>query len=117
MNQMVPTTSPNCTLCGGQEVESHLHAFFKCRYNREAGQFLIDLVRVYDRGITEEKAIKFQVVTDALYETPTSLMLYCGLNFIWNQRHTKKTTSQFSTRAELELHIRVCQELKKLTKN
>ena len=115
MNQMVPTTSPNCTLCGGQEVESILHAFFQCRYNREAGQFLIDLVRVYDHGITEEKAIRFQVGTDALYETPTSLMLYCGLNLIWNQRHAKKTTSLFSTRAELELLI-VCLRKSRLGK-
>ena len=31
-----------------------IHVFFHCRFNREAGQFLIDLVKVYDHGITEE---------------------------------------------------------------
>jgi hypothetical protein len=105
LNQMVPATSPVCLLCAQQQQESILHMFFGCEYNSEAGKFLINLVKVYDPSITEEKAVRFQIQFDALYELPATLMLYSGLFSIWNNRLSKKRTSIFSTRAELELLI------------
>ena len=105
LNQMVPATSPVCLLCAQQQQESILHMFFGCEYNSEAGKFLINLVKVYDPSITEEKAVRFQIQSDALYELPATLMLYSGLFSIWNNRLSKKRTSIFSTRAELELLI------------
>ena len=105
LNQMVPATSPVCSLCTAQQQESTLHAFFLCDYNSEAGQFLMKLIRVYDSTITEEKALCFQIQTDALYELPSTLMLYCGLYLIWRNRQNKKRTSLISTRANLEIVI------------
>ena len=88
-----------------QQQESILHVFFGCDFNSEAGKFLIKLVKVYDPSITEEKAVRFQIQTDALYELSSTLMLYSGLFLFWNNRLSKKRTSIFSTRAELGLLV------------
>ena len=100
---MVPGTSSICGLCTRLEQESVQHAFFRCDLNSEAGNFLINLAKVFDPSITEERTVRFQIRTDALYELPTALMLYCGLELIWKNRLSKKRSSSFSTRAELEL--------------
>ena len=90
LNQGVPVTSPICALCTQQEQELILHFFVRCDFNSEAGSFLINLAKVFDPSISEEKTVWFQIKTDALYELPTALMLYCGLELIWKNRLSKK---------------------------
>ena len=105
LSQMLPATSPNCTLCSTQQPESVIHALFICEHNKTAAQFLLNLVKVYDSSITQEKAVRFQVNTDSLYQLPATLILYTGLEFIWKNRLQKKKTSVFNTRSEMELLI------------
>ena len=38
LSQILPATSPICTLCRTQEPETVLHALFNCEKNREAAQ-------------------------------------------------------------------------------
>ena len=102
MSQMLPATSPNCPLCTTEQPETITHALFGCAKNREAGQFLLQLSKVYDPSLTPEKAVRCQLKTDSLYELPTTLMLYTGLELIWNNRQQKKSTSLYFTRAEIE---------------
>ena len=102
LSRLLPTTSSNCTLCTTQQPESIQHAIFECSKNKEAAQFLLELTKVYDSSITQEKAARLQIQTDALYELPTTILLLTGLEFIWNNRLQKKATSLYNTRAELE---------------
>ena len=102
ISQILPASSPACILCRTQEPESILHAFFNCELNRDASLYLLSLTRVYDHSITMEKISKLQVVTDILYELPTTLILCTGLELIWRNRHARKSTRLYDIRAELE---------------
>ena len=105
LNQLLPTSSPSCVLCTSQQSESVLHALFDCDKNREAAQYLLHLVKIYDASCTELKAIRLNIHTDALYELPTILMLSTGLEFIWTNRSQKKSTNLFMIRTEMELLV------------
>ena len=70
--------------------------------NRDASLHLLNLTKVYDNSITQEKITKLQIVTDALYELPTTLVLCTGLELIWRNRHDRKSTRLYDIRAELE---------------
>ena len=103
--QLLPTTSPSCGLCTSQQSESVLHALFECDKNREAAQYLVLLVKIYDASCTPQKALRLNFHTDALYELPTILMLSTGLEYIWTNRSQKKSTNLFMIRTELELLV------------
>ena len=105
LNQLLPTTSPSCGLCTSQQSESLLHALFDCDKNREAAQYLLHLVRVYDASCTPQKALRLNIHTDTLYELPTILMLSTGLEFIWTNRSQKKSTNLSMIRTEMELLV------------
>ena len=102
ISQILPASSPVCTLCGTQEPESIMHAIFNCVLNRNAALYLLSLTRVYDHSITQDNITKLQIVTDVLYELPTILVLCTGLELIWRNRHDRKSTRLYDIRAELE---------------
>ena len=62
------------------------HALLQCVKNSRAAQFLLDLVRIYDSSVTEDKVLKFQIHTDPLYEQQAAVILYTGLSLIWKNR-------------------------------
>ena len=105
LSQLLPNTSPNCCLCKDQQPESLQHAFFRCQSNREAAQYLLHLTQVYDHSISEDKVLKINISSDQIYELPTTLVLYTGLELIWRKRQEKKSTNLYETRAELECLI------------
>ena len=105
ISQILPNSSPICTLCRADEPESVLHAIFNCEQNRRAAGYLLDLTRIYDNTITQEKIMKLEIVTDALYELPTMAVLCSGLNLIWRNRKERKVTRLYDIRAELECII------------
>ena len=88
-SQLLPASSPTCTLCQAQLPDSLLHTFFDCEKNREASQYLLHLTRVYDSRVSCERVIKLQINTEVLYEVPTILLLCTGLNLIWRNRQQK----------------------------
>ena len=102
LSQILPSTSPSCSLCNAQQPESIIHAFFDCNRNSEAAEFLLHLTRIYDSSITPEKVTKLQITSEALYELPTLLVLCSGLELIWRNRLDKKSTRLYDIRAELE---------------
>ena len=105
LSQLLPTTSPICTLCKDLQPESLNHAFFQCQVNLQAGKYLLHLTGVYDHDITEDRVFKFNITTDPIYELSATLVLYTGLELIWRKRQEKKSTSLYETRAELECLI------------
>ena len=58
VRQILPNSSPSCTLCRASQPESILHALFSCDFNREADRHLLDLTRIYDNSITQEKMVQ-----------------------------------------------------------
>ena len=70
LSQLLPSNSPQCVLCRDIQNDSLLHAFFQCENNKEAAQFLLHLIRVYDPTISENKALQLSISTDLLYELP-----------------------------------------------
>ena len=67
-----------CPFCPDQEVETLSHRFFGCESTKHAAAFLLDMVRTYEQSITEEKCLLFNLITDALYELHTILVLEQG---------------------------------------
>ena len=105
LSLLIPTTSSTCSLCTAQQTESLLHSFFECDRNRDAGQYLLQLTRIYDSSATKTSVTKLQITTEALYELPTLLVLCTGLDLIWRNRLEKKSTRLYDIRAELECLI------------
>ena len=102
LSQILLNSSPTCSLCRTEQPESILHAIFFCNMNRDAAMYLLNLTRIYDNSITQEKMIRIQINCEALYELPTTLALCSGLELIWRNRHDRKSTRLYDIRAELE---------------
>lgn len=103
LNQLLPNTNPECSLCHSQQAETPLHALFLCQFNSQAATALLNLTRPYAANISAEKALLFDVaVVDTIYELPTMLVLATGMHFIWKNRCNKKRTELYHIRSELE---------------
>ena len=103
LNQLLPNNRSDCTMCRSGQPETILHALFECESNKEAEEALITLTRPYDSNFTAEKALLLYLsICDTIYELPTILVLSTGLNFIWQNRVSKKSTALYQIRAELE---------------
>ena len=83
LSQILPNSSPTCSLCRTDQPESILHAIFFCKLNRDAAMYLL-------------------INCEALYELPTTLAHCSGLELIWRNRHDRKFTRLYDIRAELE---------------
>ena len=106
LSQILPNNSPNCSQYDLNLPESLLHGLFYCDRNRQAAQALLALTRPYDSSISPERAVTLNIVTsDTLYELPVMLVLCTGMNFIWENRMKKKSTSIFQIRSEIECLI------------
>ena len=105
LSHILRNTNPLCTMCTSQEPETLMHCFFQCDKNKQAGEALLELTRVYDKNITKERALLLNINTDPLYELPSTLTLCTGLEFIWRSRQDKKAATLYKTRAEIECLI------------
>ena len=113
ISQLLPNALPACNLCRAQETESITHAMFQCEINREAALYLLAHTKIYDTTITQEKVLKLQIHTDALYELPTMVVLCSGLSLIWRNRQDKKATRLYDIRAEIECRIQTLRKSRK----
>ena len=99
-----PLTSPLCW-CNTGEQETYLHLLFKCSKNNLAADALLRVVQSYDPACTEEKSLRLELNPDETFLLPTASILSTGLNFIWENRKSRKSTSLFSIRSELETSV------------
>ena len=103
LNQFFPNNWSECSLCHSLDAESPLHALFRCERNWQAAEALLTLTRPYDRNISPEKALLFDLdICDPMYELPTILVLSTGLNIILQNWLTNKGTALYQIQAELE---------------
>ena len=106
LHHLTPQLSPLCPCNTGVE-ESYQHLFFQCQMNDEAGQALVRVISAYDRGVNESKALRLELQSDDPFLLSSAAILAVGLEFIWDNRRHKKTTSLFLMRTELETAISI----------
>ena len=98
--------SPLC-VCDSGEAETYKHLFFQCQMNRESGQSLLRCVQSYARDLNEERALRLEFTSDEPFLLASVSILATGLEFIWENRKLRKSTTLFTMRAELESSISI----------
>ena len=106
LHHLTPHVSPLCW-CNSGADESYLHLFFQCEKNAQAGQTLQRCITSYDRGLTQERALRLELVADDPFLLASTTILAIGLSFIWENRKLKKITPLYLMRAELETAISI----------
>ena len=64
-------------------------------------------ISAYDRGVNESKALRLELLADDPFLLSSAAILAIGLEFIWDSRRHKKTTSLFMMRTVLETAISI----------
>ena len=106
LHHLTPHVSPLCCCRSGAE-ELYLHLFFQCEKNSQAGQTLLRCITSYDRGLTQERALRLELVADDPFLLASTTILAIGLSFIWENRKLKKITPLYLMRAELATAISI----------
>ena len=106
INHLTPASSPLCW-CNTGEVETYQHLFYGCSKNYEAGQALLRSVQYYDRSLTGVKSLRVELGADEPFLLASISILSSGLELIWENRKSKKSTAMYSMGAELELSISI----------
>ena len=104
LNHLAWTTSPLCK-CGVGVSETYSHLFFKCVENDVAAQSLLRCVQSYDRGLSEEGALRLELKAEEPFILPCIALLAVGLQYIWENRKLNKKTRPHDMRTELELAV------------
>ena len=91
--------------CNSGEPETYLHLFLQCQKNNLAGAALLRYIKAYDKKMSQERTLQLENEADETFLLPTVSILAVGLEYIWEQRKLKKTTSTYSIRAELEAAV------------
>ena len=106
LNHLTPATSPLCW-CNSGESESYRHLFFQCSKNGLAGQALLRVIRCYDANISEDKSLRLELSAVDPFLLASVALLATGLEFIWERRKLKKSTTNSQIRAELEFSVSI----------
>ena len=104
IHHLTPTSSPLCW-CNTGEQETYLHLFYHCPKNNLAADALLTCVQAYDKDLAAEKTLRLEIITDEPFLIATVAILSTGLQFIWENRRLKKSTTVYSIRAELEAAV------------
>ena len=94
VHHLTATSSPLCW-CNSGEPETYLHLFFQCQKNNLAGAALLRYIKAYDKKMSHERTLQLENEADETFLLPTVSILAVGLEFIWEQRKLKRTTSTY----------------------
>ena len=95
-----------CQLCH-REFEDIYHAFFSCPHSRVSGLGLLGLVQGLYPDLQPDDVLQLHLGADLPPEDELAAlyMVATGLKHIWEARQSKKQTTLFQVRAELEAKI------------
>ena len=62
-------------------------------------------VQSYDRGLTEETALRLELNAEEPFMLPCIILLAVGLEYIWENRKLNKRTRPHDMRTEMELAV------------
>ena len=100
--------SPNYLCwCNIGVEETYQHLFFNCDRNNEVGQDLVKCLKFFDSNLTESRCLRLELSADQPFLLASAAILSTGLEYIWENRKRKKSTSLFSVRAEIEAAIAI----------
>ena len=97
--------SPVCTLCQSQEVSTLPHALFTCLYNREVGQWLLDILRRHLPTVVPQQVVLLDLHLGDHVRLPIIWLIAKTLGDIFSCRLEKKACTLFNTRTTLEASI------------
>ena len=106
IHHLSQTSSPLCW-CNSGALETYQHLFFHCDKNSQSGQALLRCVQSYDRNLSEVKSLRLELTADEPFLLASISLLSSGLELIWQNRKSKKSTSLYTMRAELESSISI----------
>ena len=85
-------------VCPNMNIRTYMEA-------RDLPTFVLRVVQSYDPACTEDKSLRLELNPDETFLLPTASLLSTGLNFIAENRKSRKSTSLFSIRSELEASV------------
>ena len=106
INHLTPASSALCW-CNSGDVENYQHLFYDCSKNSEAGLALLSCVQSYNRDLSKVKSLRLELTADDPFLLASISLLSSGLELIWENRKTKKSTALYAMRAELEASISI----------
>ena len=105
--KILPASSPLCTQCGDNVVETLLHALFACSANLGLPQKLLACLKEYDPSLTPEKVLTLHLEVDIHFQMPIIWILATFLLSLWSARSDKKRISLSSVRSEVMAACRI----------
>ena len=103
------SVSEACNLCDLNEVDSKVHFFFQCPFNRGVGLWLINCVRKICPTTTADDilVLRFSPAIEVKDAEVTTWVIAKVLNTIWLSRRQKKETDVTTVRAKIESSIMI----------
>ena len=105
--KILPASSPLCTQCGDNVVETLLHALFACSANLGLPQKLLACLKEYDPSLTPEKVLTLHLEVDIHFQMPIIWIIATFLLSLWSARSDKKRISLSSVRSEVMAACRI----------
>ena len=101
-HQMMQTVSPECNLCQNN-LEDLPHALIHCSFNNGVGERLLDVVKTYIPGISDQALLRLEF-DDLPQDLELAVVFFTSflLMSIWEKRRNRSKPSLYETRATLE---------------
>ena len=68
---------------------------------------MVRCLKSFDSNLTESRCLRLELCADQPFLLASAAILSTGLEYIWENRKKKKSTSLFSVRAEIEAAIAI----------
>ena len=105
--KMPNANSDICTLCDSNETGDLSHSLISCRYNAEAGQFLLDRLHQVLPDLRPHQVIQLDIDVAQDKQLPLVYLIGSVLSQIWDCRKQKKPCHLASIRAALEAGVNI----------
>ena len=105
LNRINSSSTITCRLCQDNIPEDQTHALFRCSFNNEAGQRLLDVL-----DTSPEKLLRLEVTVEDDLEFPATWLTSAVLLSIWSYRNIAKKIRLYSIRAEVESKVALLRE-------
>ena len=103
LHHLSPTSAPTCNHCEEQVEEDLQHALIYCKYNNEAGQTLLSIVRDHIPDITAASLLRLDLRNSPEdIELSLTTFISAYLLALWDKRYTKTRIVPYDIRATLE---------------
>ena len=110
LSRILPNSSEQCKLCPAPATADLTHCLFACVSTREAGNWLLSLVRQHDPTATAQKLVRLEFNSEESFEMPIVWILAHTLLYLWGVRANGKSVSLVITRATMESKISILRE-------